>query len=190
MSQDSVKLCECGCGKPAPIASKTRTLVGHVKGRPTRFRVGHNARVPLRWIEQDCGYETLCWVYQGPLGRGGYGQAIQRDTKRLTAHRLAWVLANGTIPHGLWVLHRCDNPPCVNPAHLFLGTCADNHNDQVLKQRQLCGERHPRAVLSEQDVLVIRTSTDETRVLAERYHVTTTHIRRICRGLAWRHMSS
>lgn len=188
MPQDSVKLCECGCGEPAPIATRTRTTKGHIKGQPIRFRVGHNGRVPLVWLEQDCGYETPCWVYQGPLYRGGYGQPIQRDGKRLPVHRLAWTLANGPIPNDLWVLHHCDNPPCVNPAHLFLGTCADNHDDQVRKGRQLYGDRHPRAKLSETNVLDIRTSSDGTSVLAARYNVSTTHIRRIRRGMAWSHL--
>jgi len=66
----------------------------------------------------------------------GYGQVGIVDGKLIRAHRLAWELTNGWIPNGLYVCHHCDNPPCCNPAHLFLGTQADNMSDMVKKRRQ------------------------------------------------------
>lgn len=82
-----------------------------------------------------------CWLWGGSLKTNGYGQLNGpsqgggRDGKNLLAHRVAWELVNGPIPDGLWVLHRCDNPPCVNPAHLFLGTVRDNVIDMWTKGR-------------------------------------------------------
>jgi hypothetical protein len=75
-----------------------------------------------------------CWVWSGATNRKGYGVYIFRG-KYVGAHRVAWTLFRGPIPDGLFVLHRCDNPPCLNPDHLFLGTHNDNMIDMVLKGR-------------------------------------------------------
>jgi hypothetical protein len=76
---------------------------------------------------------TGCWEWSGfrNLARGGYGYVEGRR-----AHRVAWELANGPIPEGLHVCHRCDNPPCCNPSHLWLGTDLDNARDKIAKRRQ------------------------------------------------------
>jgi len=73
-----------------------------------------------------------CWEWQGVRRRDGYGHA----TRRLYAHRAAWELTNGPIPRGLHVCHHCDNPPCCNPSHLFLGTDKTNHYDAAMKGRR------------------------------------------------------
>lgn len=78
---------------------------------------------------------SQCWTWKGAKGRKGYGQ-VNCDCKCLKAHRVSWELANGEIPDGLWVLHSCDNPACVNPNHLFLGTQHDNTQDMMNKKRQ------------------------------------------------------
>lgn len=83
--------------------------------------------------------DDACWVWTGFRDRKGYGQ-IALDGRRGVhgyTHRVAWELHNGPIPDGLWVLHRCDNPPCCNPAHLFLGTAADNNRDMAAKGRHV-----------------------------------------------------
>lgn len=76
-----------------------------------------------------------CWVWTGSKIPTGYGK-LSIHNKKVAAHRLSWALHNGPIPAGLHVLHRCDNPPCVNPEHLFLGTDGDNAADKVSKGRQ------------------------------------------------------
>jgi hypothetical protein len=76
-----------------------------------------------------------CWEWTASFRGLGYGQ-IKVNQKMLYAHRVSWEMANGPIPDGLCVLHHCDNPPCVNPDHLFLGTQADNMRDKVRKNRQ------------------------------------------------------
>lgn len=79
-----------------------------------------------------------CWVWKGHIGNFGYGKL-----GNLTAHRISYEFFIGPIPKGMFVLHHCDNPPCVNPMHLFIGTQGDNMKDMVRKGRSLCGDRNP-----------------------------------------------
>ena len=81
-----------------------------------------------------------CWEWQGARNNKGYGILMLKEPGKKhvarTTHRFSWELHNGPIPNGLWVLHRCDNPPCANPAHLFLGDNADNIRDMWAKGRR------------------------------------------------------
>jgi len=76
-----------------------------------------------------------CWLWTACRTTHGYGQFRPERSRGAQAHRVAWELTNGPIPAGMLVLHRCDNPPCVNPAHLFLGTQSDNMRDMYAKGR-------------------------------------------------------
>jgi len=84
-----------------------------------------------------------CWEWAAARFTAGYGKvALPRSRKLEGAHRIAWLLTYGPIPNDLWVLHRCDNPPCCRPDHLFLGTCKNNSDDMIAKGR------HPRVGVS------------------------------------------
>lgn len=83
-----------------------------------------------------------CWIWKGCKDRGGYG-FFRYKGKSLRAHRVSFELCVGEISEGNYICHRCDNPKCVNPSHLFQGTCMDNWNDCVNKGRSKWKENHP-----------------------------------------------
>ena len=116
--------------------------------------------------------------------RWGYG-AFYIDGQMRPAHRAAWILAHGPILGGLWVLHRCDQPACVNPDHLFTGTHADNMKDMVAKNRAASRTRNGRSKLSDTDVALIRSSADTCRSLASRFGISDTQVSRIRLGQRW-----
>lgn len=132
-----------------------------------------------------------CWIWTGyTLGKGGYG-AIKHNNQRLLVHRVSYELHIGIIPAGLFVLHKCDNPPCVNPNHLFLGTNQDNMIDMVEKGRNKPrrGETNNKVKLTEAKVREIRQlyATGETsqRKLARRYGVGQPCIKDIVNKVTW-----
>lgn len=93
------------------------------------------------WARVDTSGE--CWTWTGPTVGRGYGKVSAfGSTQR--AHRVAWILTNGEIPDGVFVCHRCDNPPCIRPDHLFLGDSTDNVRDMGLKGRAATGRRNGR----------------------------------------------
>lgn len=136
------QLCACGCGLPAPISVKTRTKQGLFRGQPARFILGHAARTRVITDPEERFWKKIdkspspggCWLWVGPVNGGGYG-AIGVNGAPILAHRYSYQLCIGAIPNNLWVLHKCDTPRCCNPAHLFLGTAADNTADMMRKGR-------------------------------------------------------
>jgi hypothetical protein len=101
---------------------------------------------------------------------------------------MAYELVHGEIPDGVHVLHRCDNPSCVNPKHLFLGTHQDNMRDMSEKGRASRGEKNANAKLSQEQVLEIKASAVSSRKLAPLYAVSDRQIRSIRSGQWWKHV--
>lgn len=151
-----------------------------------------------------------CWEWAGDRVRHGYG-VIRNGSKgagRTLAHRVTYAVTFGPIPEGLHVLHKCDNPPCVRPDHLFVGTHADNMADARQKKRFAAGDRSPSrlfperlrrgsrgywAKLTEEQVAEIKAMYRPYRVsqhtIAKMYGVTRGTIAQIIQGKAWRHVS-
>jgi hypothetical protein len=133
-----------------------------------------------------------CWEWEAYRNKKGYGR-FGLDGKMQKAHRVAWTLANGPIPegegyHGICVLHKCDNPACVRPAHLFLGTNADNMRDKTEKGRQAKGEAHRKAKLTAEDIYAIRADPRLQREIAADFGVSQTQVSRIKRHEKWAHL--
>lgn len=151
-----------------------------------------------QWLLERIKVIGECWEWQRSKVNGGYGHfrySDGGDFKNKRAHRLAWELFRGPIPEGMCVLHRCDNPPCCNPDHLFLGSKADNTMDMVDKGRaaggSLPGKSNPDARLTEDDVRAIRGArADGVRVasLAAAYGVSGTTIYKIVSRKSWSHV--
>ena len=132
-----------------------------------------------------------CWIWIGWKRDGEYGGAFHGG-KRWLAHRLAWALAKGPIPKGLQVLHRCDQPACVRPSHLFLGTQRDNIEDMMAKGRHRGapqpGESNPQAKLNWIKVRQIRLGRakgERILALAQRFRVSEAAIAMICKNRRW-----
>ena len=183
-------LCECGCGRMTPVFARTRPERGIRKGEPHQFINGHG-RVYEPWANRFRRYFKPsgdgCWLWTGwvrPSGHGGF----RLDGKDVGAHRASYLLHNGPIPDGLHVCHHCDNPPCVNPTHLFLGTHADNMADMGRKGRIPSGEKHHASKLTWHAVREIRQAhRDGARQsdLAVLYGVTHATMQDVLRHRSW-----
>lgn len=136
-----------------------------------------------------------CWIWTAGINehRNGYGMFALRKGVIRRAHRIAWDLTYGPIPGRLWVLHHCDNPPCVRPDHLFLGTPKQNTADMAAKGRDGFpgpGSAHYTAKLTEADVLTIREARRQGVTGAElgrRYGVHRSTIYHACSD-RWTHI--
>lgn len=144
------------------------------------------------WTDKSAGPDE-CWPWTGPRHPSGYG-VMKYKGSTLWAHRMAWAAATRRIfpkankARDLCVCHRCDNPICVNPAHLWLGTKSDNAKDRHQKGRDPLGERNGNRALSLEDVRSIRRSEDNTLTLAQRYGVDKSTIWRVRTKRMWAHV--
>lgn len=129
--------------------------------------------------------ETSCWDWTAFKNAKGYGR-IAVDGRMRRAHRVSYELHCGEIPLGMQVCHTCDNPGCVNPDHLFIGTCAENIADKVMKARQAVGSSNGNSKLTKEDIVAIRAASGISQsALGVRYGVCQSHIAQIRAGRYW-----
>ena len=122
-----------------------------------------------------------CWHFLGSKNTDGYGTLGGN-----TAHRLSWEAHRGPIPKGLRVLHRCDNPPCINPRHLYLGTASDNNHDMYRRGRRSIVM--PARKLTEDQVRIIRKGFWTPAALGRLYGVTGSTVSKVRKGRTWKHL--
>ncbi len=138
--------------------------------------------------------ESGCWLWTASRDPKGYGW-FRAGSRSRHAHRISWELRRGSIPNKLHVLHACDNPPCVNPDHLFLGTNAENMADKMRKGRWRggppSGEANANAVLTEEAVRAIRVAArcgTSQRALARYFGVRQSTVWNVVHQKTWRHV--
>lgn len=155
------------------------------------------------WRHVDKRSPDECWGWRGYKLKTGYGLfnldvSRANKNKSTTASRVAWQLTYGEIPQGKDICHRCDNPPCVNPAHLWIGTPKENTLDMIMKDRHrpgwVPGEKNGQSILTESDVLKIREhySNDaySRSELASIFGVSQSAIKKVCYGYTWKHLKA
>ena len=146
-------------------------------------------RFDAKWMPEP---NSGCWLWLGAALPKGYGMIGRggRGTGYIYAHHVAFQISNGPIPTGQFVLHSCDNPYCVNPDHLFLGTQKTNMEDKVAKGRQRPGEQHPNARLTWAIVRRMRLERASTnKTLAEigaPYGADFRHVHEIIQRKIWK----
>ena len=146
------------------------------------------AEILLRLIRNTSITPTGCWEWLGSKSVAGYGR-IKFDGRYWATHRLMAHLKIDDVDENSIVCHRCDNPSCLNPEHLFIGTQKDNVNDRDAKGRrnQARGERQGSAKLTEDQVKAIRLDTRKQSVIAKEYGSTRTHVGNLKANRAWKH---
>jgi hypothetical protein len=162
-----------------------------------RIKARFWAKVSVCEHGKEC--PDCCWPWTGAMTSRGYkhgkgyghiGYKEEGSFKNITGHRVAWELAhNKFIPEGLWCLHTCDNPPCCNPQHLWLGSQRDNIEDMRLKGRAAKGEEHHKSKLTVEQVMEIRalakTGGHTLTDLGRRYGVSRSTIHEVVSGNNW-----
>jgi hypothetical protein len=150
----------------------------------------------MRWSEYEFWNKIKvsgpdeCWEWQRARIEGGYG-TLRWNGKQVCAHVVAYILINGPIPKGKQILHRCDNPPCCNPAHLRAGTQGENVREALAKGRQ-GGELHPRARITKAMALSLRERYNQANgrhgiisIMARETGFNRSHVSRIVHGQRW-----
>ena len=165
-----------------PLKYCSRTCMGRGQSAPLTQDTVLDLSIP----EPNSG----CWLWLGSINPGnGYGRI---SLAHIPAHRFSYTVFKGAIPDGMVVRHSCDNPLCVNPEHLSVGTVADNKNDAVVRKRHAHGSKQGRAILSEEDVPKVRqmlaAGISQSEV-ARRFGVSHSVIFRIEHQKTWKHVS-
>lgn len=182
---------------PARISAELAGIT--LPNKPIQFKCKNNLCVnPDHFI---CGDETRfwskvkiipdsCWEWQAGKDKNHYGKfniTIDGSLKHIRAHRYSYILKYGNISDNICVCHICDNPSCVNPDHLFLGTNAENTQDRVIKNRSAKGEKIAASKLTEKDIYEIRAGNN-VRQLVSKFGVAESTIHYVRSRKSWKHV--
>lgn len=133
-----------------------------------------------------------CWDWKGYIARTGYAEiGRSKNFHEKNAHRISWMIHKGNIPEGMYICHKCDNPKCTNPDHLFIGTHQDNDKDRDEKGRNVKGEDVESSILKDQDIKEIKTLLTQGKSCLEisrKYDVSHDAIKRINKNETWKHI--
>lgn len=130
-----------------------------------------------------------CWEWTGPKQSFGYGVSYYAN-RNILAHRRSWMIRHGDIPPGLCVLHKCDNPACVNPDHLFLGSRIENNEDCNSKGRRSVGEKHVTSKITEMVAIEIKSCIHPPSHYVKEYGITRACVSSIRRNKTWKHLQT
>lgn len=167
----------CGCLK-SEINSKTMK----------KMQMDKHGSISDRFHSRYKKTDNGCWTWIAHTDKDGYG-ILPTNSASIRAHRFSYELYIGVIPEELVVCHKCDNPSCVNPEHLFIGTVKDNCQDMLSKGRdKMVGSKNNKAKLNENDIKNIRNSTESYQSIAIEYNVSISTIKRIRSGKNWSHV--
>ena len=151
-------------------------------------KVSDNDLIRARLYNKCRLSDTGCWLWTGPT-RAGYG-VFYVGSKDRSAHRISYEAFIGPVPDGLHLLHSCDNPGCINPAHLRPGTVKENVADRESRRRRsVRGEQIGTSKLTYEDVVKIRSSVVPIAALAKQHGVDYQTIWKIRKGISWKHVS-
>lgn len=178
--------------KPQGYTGFPKPTVAH---RGDGFFKGATMKLIDFWNRVDRRGVDECWEWKGAKDRKGYG-LVMIENKSRRVPRIAWEITNGPIPPGMQVCHKCDNPPCCNPNHLFVGTPKDNVHDCIAKgrDRYACGEPNAQSKLTEEMVREIRSRykrysrKDGSGKMAKEFSVDRNTVFRAAVGKMWRHI--
>lgn len=158
----------------------------------TAKKYAHGTLAERFWRFVDKKGPEECWEWKGTRSKFGYGKIRLggRGTSVLIASRVSYTIHFGEVPSGMFVLHHCDNKPCVNPSHLFLGTLQDNADDYMAKglYKPRKGIKHGMAKLTDDQVIAIRKDTRLLREISQEYGISKASVSNIRLGKGWKHI--